>query len=193
MARRIKTLALGFCCILMAVAVTWYFFGPRFYVVAHPEVVYIGDSLCEGTHDGQGPALVQIAGVWKDCVGGRSSLQYGALPAGKQIIFYALGANDAMGNIAFGVYRDDLQKKISESDAARIICVMPDSRKKETAVVRQAMQEVCAETIDPREHGYLFSAKDGIHGSVDDHRRYGEWLKGYVDQLLAESHRFSKE
>lgn len=170
---------------MLLLALAWYLWGPRFYVVDHPQVLYIGDSLCEATHDGKGASVPQIAGIWKDCVGGRMSVEYGSLPKGKTIIFYALGTNDA-GDVPVDVYRDDLVAKLAASDASWLVCVLPDPLKPENAPYREAMQQKCPHTIEPRDHGYLYSALDGIHGSVADHRRYGEWLAGYVDALLAQ-------
>lgn len=155
----------------------------RIHFIHHPQVLYIGDSLCEGTHDGEGLALTQIASIARDCIGGRKSVDYGDLPQGKTIIFYALGTND-MGAVEPAVYADDLQRKLQASDARWLVCVLPDPHKPGAEPYRLAMQARCPQTIEPREHGYWFSAADGIHGNVDDHRRFGEWLNGHVDQLL---------
>ena len=170
--------------VFLLLAFGW-FAATRIHFIHRPQVLYIGDSLCESVHDGKGMVLTQIASIARDCIGGRKSIEYGDIPKGKQLVFYALGTND-VGHTPPAVYQKDLRKKLSESDASWIICVLPDGRKKKTEPYRDAMRHVCPVTIEPRDHGYYFSAKDGVHGSADDHRRFGEWLNGYVDRLLRE-------
>ena len=162
-----------------------YWLSERLHIVQRPYVLYIGDSLCEATHDDFGHTLTRIASIAADCKGGRKSIEYGDIPQGKTVIFYALGSNDA-GEVPVGSYAKDLQQKLTETDAQWIVCVLPDPQKPVNSPYRQAMQDFCPNTIEPRKHGYLFSAEDGVHGSVEDHRRFGRWLSDYVDRLLEE-------
>lgn len=148
------------------------------YFVTHPEILYIGDSLCEATHDGLAPSLTSFSRIAKDCKGGRKSIEYSALPENKKVIFYALGTNDKTTPI--DVYRNDLQKKLQQSNAKKIFCILPDNKDDANIETRKAMVEICPTTIEPREHGYLFSAKDGIHGTAKDHARFGKWLKVFI-------------
>lgn len=175
-----KKIALLFL-ILMA-SVSFLFYLSPYYLMKYPDVFYVGDSLCEAAHDSEGPHLSYFASIARDCKGGRKSIEFGSLPKGKRIIFYALGSNDA-GSTPIDIYKNDLLKKLSESDAKAIYCVLPNSQDNRYVDVRKAMKEVCKNTIEPTEHGYFFSAKDGIHGTAEDHRKFGTWLKSFIEHL----------
>lgn len=148
------------------------------YIPKTNNIIVIGDSLCEATHNSYGgEPYPMIAGFDIDCVGGRRSVEYSDQLPDVSVIIWSHGSNDA-GVTDIQEFRDDMIVKF-DSTTAEIYCVLPDNEKEGFYEVRAAMFEICANTIEPREHGYNFSALDGIHGTALDHSTFGEWLKDF--------------
>lgn len=146
------------------------------YVPTTPDIIVFGDSLCESTHNSYGGSPWPIiAGIAMNCEGGRKSVDYPDNLPNARIILYSMGSNDA-GSTSNEDYKADLIAKF-DSTTAEIHCILPDPEHEIMAGIRGVMFEVCSNTIEPREHGYLFSALDGIHGTASDHLDFGNWIK----------------
>ena len=149
------------------------------YMPTHANIIAVCDSLGEETHD---PALMptwpEVAGIDSDCVGGRNNTELAEMPVGYDTIIYALGTNN-ITQTTTEEYEVQLQYHFSTTDS-NIVCVLPDQivydnrgMGAKASEIRQVMFDNCPKVIEPRDHGYLFRAKDGIHGIPDDHYNLG--------------------
>jgi hypothetical protein len=129
--------------------------------------IYIGDSLCAEPFLGFDNAAT-LAGIDSDCKFGRISIEYSDLPD-YDIIFYALGTNDAWWPVDVADYESDLAKKINKVEGI-VYCVLPMYLEdRDTQPYRTAMVNVCTDVIDPAEYGVVVLGEgDGLHWDQAD-------------------------
>jgi hypothetical protein len=137
----------------------------------HPDVFYVGDSLCAQTFDTWGKTAQEIAGIQTRCVGGRKLMDIKGLPDGR-IVFLGLVTNDC-NRTPIDDYRYKLQTMLLTTDA-KVYCVLPTNliRGESCAAWGQVMTEECTDTINPHDYGVLPRAKDGYHWNPVDHRNF---------------------
>lgn len=145
----------------------------------YPDVIVVGDSLCQATHGGI--AWPKIASIAHNCVGGRPATQVHEMPTGYRLIIFSLGRND-VNQSTTEEYDAQLKYLFSTTDS-KIWCIlpdMPDSQLPNTKIeeIRQVMIKHCpTEPIEPKDHGYLFRASDEVHGSPEDHKNLGNAIR----------------
>ena len=158
------------------------------YMPTHANIIVVGDSLCEETHD---PALMptwpEVAGIVSDCAGGRNNTELAEMPVGYDTIIYALGTNN-ITQTTTAEYEAQLQYHFSTT-GSDIVCILPDQTVYDNkgmgakaSEIRQVMIDNCPQVIEPRDHGYLFRANDGIHGTPDDHYNLGAKIGEMIEK-----------
>jgi len=136
----------------------------------HPDVLYIGDSLCYSTIDDNGLTAQQITGIGRDCKRGRSIVEYpDRLPSGYRIIFLALVTN-SIWNDSPNDFRASLQRKLA-STSTTVYCVLPTASVNGKSAIEyyNIMLEECTYTIDPMNYIQLPLALDGHHWTTRNH------------------------
>lgn len=147
--------------------------------VTHPDVVYVGDSLCASTYDWYGLTAQQIAGIVSDCVAGRSLMDITSLPD-VRIVFLGLVTNSCKFHTV-DEYRYKLQTLLTSTNA-RVYCVLPTNivRGESCESWAQVMREECTDTINPHDYGVLPRAKDGLHWNPIDHKGFASALTSRI-------------
>lgn len=149
------------------------------YVPTHPNIIVVGDSLCQATHGGT--AWPVVAGIAHNCVGGRAATEFHEMPTGHDTIIFSMGRND-INKSTVEEYEAQLEYLFSTT-ASQVLCIlpdMPDSQLPNTKLeeIRQAMIRQCPTIpIEPKALGYLFRAPDLIHGSPSDHQNLGSRIE----------------
>lgn len=153
--------------------------------VTHPDVLYIGDSLCTFIYDSyEGTHFVDIAGIADDCHGGRKASGYPYNPGSQySIIFIALGTND-VGSTSLQNFRAIYQSFINITPSTTTLyCVLPQSgtvRGISSDAYIDIIKSLCTNTIDPEEHGVGPASSDHLHWNINDHAAFGEFLKTLI-------------
>jgi hypothetical protein len=156
------------------------------YKITHPDVMYVGDSLCykvwdtdsgiDGVYKNEDylKTAEREAGIVIDCVPGRKATDIEALPERSngepwRVIFVALGTND-VGKTDIDEFRLQYQILIDNADYETLYCVLPNIRikGKDAKPYRQVILETCSNVIDPLDHGVRFRAKDTVHKTKAD-------------------------
>ena len=144
----------------------------------HPEIVYLGDSLCDKTYNFDYTAQERI-GITSICKSRRLLVQVtpAMLYAQDQyeVVLVALGTNDGAKHVGIESYTARLQQFLDYDDAT-YYCVLPYTTNNiDRTAYRNAMQETCTNTIDPGELP-VYLINDGVHWSADDHIRFAPYL-----------------
>lgn len=170
----------------------------------YPNVLYIGDSLCENitesldengervaSADGIGKTAQEILGLSQDCTPGygRELMEYpDTLPAGYDMIFLGLVSWDIVRGENWALFEESLRRKIASARANHIpvVCVLPDvhldwNNDSPHVIFKNIMINNCDDTIDPRDWDVKFSAYDGFHMTGVDHEHFAKALQTYID------------
>jgi hypothetical protein len=156
------------------------------YKVIHPDVMYVGDSLCYKVWDTKEDinhiyenedykkTAQAMTGIRTNCVPGRKSTDITEIPDyGKPwgILFIALGTNDVR-KTEIDDFRLQYQFLVYNANADIIYCVLPNKRVNgiDAEPYRQVILDTCANVIDPLDYGVKFKAKDTVHMTKTDHK-----------------------
>lgn len=148
----------------------------------HPDVIYIGDSLCYSSIDNDvngeivyavGPTAMEQAGIGRDCKSGRTAAEYpDQLPLDARVIFWALVTN-SVNETPIDEFRADLQAKLASTDAI-VYCVLPIPIVKghDSTAYANVMREECTNVIDKMDYLVSPFALDGYHETAQQHNEF---------------------
>lgn len=154
--------------------------GINLYPIRYPNVIFIGDSLCESTVNSVGPTAQNIVGMIQDCEWGRAMVDYSdALPKGYSLIFLGLASNDAVRGVPIELFNKSLKRKL-HSVKTPVVCVLPNADNWRMDKYRTAMKTICSNVLDPNEWGVEYRALDGLHMSAKDHRIFAPVLQDVI-------------
>lgn len=179
-------------CILFAMVLSGCIVDEPSYRITHPDVMYVGDSLCHRVfdvddgiphiyeNDDRWRTAERMAGIRINCDPGRKTTDIDSIPESKdgmpwRVLFLSLGTNDAQ-KLPVDEFRHHYQALIDGAEFETLYCVLPNRVIKghDSEPYRQAIREMCANVIDPLEHGVKFRAKDGVHKNKAD--QPGWWV-----------------
>ena len=163
------------------------------YTVTHPDIIYVGDSLCYKVFDTDTgidrlyenedyqKTAQALTGIVSNCIPGRRATDLTELPKGYRITFLALVTNDVL-RTDIDVFRAKYQELVYNNDSEILYCVLPDDviSGKDSSEYRQVIEETCANTIDPTDYGVKFRAKDTVHMNELDHKL---WVKAIRERI----------
>jgi len=172
-----------YCILLSALLLTGCISEEHDYRVLHPDVAYVGDSLCHHVwdtekdikgireNDDDEETAQNMAGIVSMCVRGRKAVDVESLPDGYRVLFLALGTND-VGRTPIETFRLHYQTLVYNVEAENLYCVLPNKTVNgvDSEPYRDVIRETCANVIDPLSYGVRFRAKDGVHMVKKDHK-----------------------
>lgn len=144
------------------------------------KVLYVADSLGGYREELNGPRFWETLGIECDCVNGRSLEDYGDIPEGYDIVFLALGTNDALESRDIDAFTLDLMQTVDYADT-RVICVKPMDTIVPAHEYREAMDLACDETLYPPGFGIYPDDPDGIHITSTMDPLYVEMVGGVIN------------
>lgn len=157
-------------------------------VIKYPNVYYVGDSLC--TPNSHFLTAQQQVGIRSTCIWGLTMQNSGPLPTTPQasLVFLALGSNDALLNYDPFYYGQQIQEKLTKTNAV-VYCVPPIPTPNLNATAfRNKMLAICDHVLDPLEFGVDVMDGDMQHWDATDHANFVDGLiailtvEGFIEQ-----------
>jgi len=160
------------------------------YKVIHPDIIYVGDSLCLKVFDtdtgikdiyekeAYKKTAQAMLGIVSNCVPGRKIIDLQSLPKGYKTTILALGSND-VGHTEINVFAEKYSNLVYNSDSEVLYCVLPAKKVlgKSSEEYREVIRGICANVIEPEQYGIKFRAKDTAHMNEFDHALWYKALR----------------
>ncbi len=154
--------------------------------ITYDNVVYVGDSNCDALYNYDYTAA-ELAGINHICKARRQLLQvtpnqlYGINQY--DVVFLALGNNDASKHNPIESYRTRLLEFIAYDDA-NYVCVIPHRTDNiDVSEYRSVMNEECPNVIDPITYNVGLQS-DGLHWTSEGHSVFSSVIVDYVESVL---------